>query len=264
MWYRLAGCLILISGISACGGKQVDTSIPLDEARVLNGEITSRFVRTQSLLEDSSVAARTLSELPQEIDAADFDADLVREVLTACFTSSIVMAEQRNADEVPRGAVAETGPDHRPLTERPPVGRVLPCDPARMHALESYVTSAQPLVHDFLLNRVLVVDALRVDLNDTLVAQLNELEDTADEVRAESERLRGVAEERRAMAQSSSTDDLARRQNELDYDSIIGEFDQITAVLDQIDNNLADMRQVRRQLIEEATRNIAMLGASGT
>jgi hypothetical protein len=264
MWYRLAGCLILICGTAACGGKQVDTTIPLDEARVLNSEITSRFVRTQSLLEESSVTARTLSELPSDIAVTDFDADLVREVLAACFTSSVVMSRQGSADEVPRAAVAETGPDHRPLTERPPVGRVLPCAPSRMHALESYVTSAQPSVHDFLMERVLAVDALRVDLNDTLVAQLNELEDTADEVRAESERLRGVAEERRATAQSSSTDDLARRQNELDYDSIIGEFDQIMAVLDQIDNNLADMRQVRRQLIEEATRNIAMLGASGT
>jgi hypothetical protein len=131
-----------------------------------------------------------------------------------------------------------------------------------MHALESYVTSAQVSVREFLMERVLRVDVLRVDLNDTLVAQLNELEDTASEVRAEAERLRGVAEERRATAQASGSDDLARRQNELDYDAITGEFDQITAVLDQIDSQLSDMRQVRRQLIEEATRNIALLGTS--
>lgn len=264
MWYRLAGCLILVSGLAACGGKQVDTTIPLDEARVLNSEITSTFVRAQSLLEESTVTTRTLSELPSGLTAADFDGDLVREVLAACFTASVVMAPGSDADEVPRGAEAETGPDHRPLTERPPVGRVLPCAPARMHALESYVTSAQPAVHDFLLQRVLDVDTLRVNLGDTLVAQLNALEDTANAVRAEAERLRGVAEERRAMAQTSSEDDLARRQNELDYDAIIGEFDQISAVLDQIDGNLADMRQVRRQLIEEATRNIAVLGTSGS
>lgn len=262
MWYRLAVCLILVSGLTACGGKQAETTIPLDEARVLNSEITSSFVRTQSLLEESSVIARTLSVLPSGLTASDFDGDMVREVLAACFTSSVVLERESGADEVPRGAVAEPGPSHRPLTERPAVGRALACAPARMHALESYVTSAQAPVREFLMERVLRVDVLRVDLNDTLVAQLNELEDTASEVRAEAERLRGVAEERRATAQASGSDDLARRQNELDYDAITGEFDQITAVLDQIDSQLSDMRQVRRQLIEEATRNIALLGTS--
>jgi hypothetical protein len=248
-------------GLAACGGgRGMDTTIPLDEARVLNSEMTSTFVRAETLLQDSALLARSLGELPAGIRASDFDAAMVRQVLQACFTQTLALVPGGSPSEVPRAAVAAAGPSHRPLTQRPAVGRAQPCAPPRMNVLENYLETATPQVRAFLQERVLQVDGLRVNLNDTLVAQLDALERRAGTARAEATRLRGMAEERRALAQAGNLDELQRRQVEVDYDAVLVELDNVESVLQRVDSLLSGMRTTRRQLVDEAARNLTTLG----
>jgi DNA repair exonuclease SbcCD ATPase subunit len=247
--------------LTACGGAPVDTSIPIDEARLVNGELAGAYVRTRDLLEESAETSRRLATLPPEVNAADLDADQLRHVLEACYTQTIDYRHGVDMDALPRRAEAQLGADHRPLTDRVEVGRVRACQPARMIALEAYLDVVDRPTRAFILDRVLVVDALRVNLKDVLVAQVDALERTAAEARAALMRLREVSAERRAVAQTSS--DLTeeeRRRVEVDFETISQELDQVESVLEQVDEEISDMRQLRRQLVEEAARNIAMMG----
>jgi DNA repair exonuclease SbcCD ATPase subunit len=245
----------------ACGGAPVDTSIPIDDARLVNGELSGAYVRARDLLEESAETARRLATIPAEVNADDLDVDQLRHVLEACYTQTVTYVSGVNMDELPRRAEAQLGLDHRPLTERADVGRVRACDPARMIALEAYLDVVDPPTRAFILDRVLVVDALRVNLKDVLVAQVDALERTATDARAELMRLREVSAERRAIAQTSS--DLTeeeRRRVEVDFETISQELDQVEGVLEQVDDEIGDMRQLRRQLVEEAARSIALMG----
>jgi uncharacterized membrane protein YccC len=128
-----------------------------------------------------------------------------------------------------------------------------------MQVLESYASTALPEVKEYVMQRVLDMDALRVNLNDVLVQQLEALENVATRARMDADRLRLTAEERRALAQSS-TDEATRTQAESDFDAVTASLDQVMAVVEQIEAGITDMRQLRRQLIEEAARNLAQLG----
>lgn len=233
--------------------------MPVNEARALNSDTTSTYVRAVGLLERATETARSLGALPEGMTADDFDTAMVREVLESCFTETVSFAAGANMSETPGAAVAELGPELRPLTERPAVGRMQACEPARMRVLESYASTATPGVRDFVMQRVLDVDALRVNLNDVLVVQLDGLDNVADSARAQAERLRIVTEERRALAQTS-TDESVRTQADTDYDTIMQELEQVTSIVDQIDQGVTEMRRLRRQLIDEAARNIAQMG----
>jgi hypothetical protein len=233
--------------------------MPVNEARALNSDTTSTYVRTVGLLESATGTARSIGTLPDGMTADDFDTAMVREVLESCFTETVTFAPGVNVAQAPGEATAELGPDLRPLTERPAVGRMVACTPARMRVLESYASTAMPEAREFVTQRVLMVDALRVNLNDVLVVQLDGLDNVADAARAEAERLRIVAEERRALAQTS-TEDSVRTQADTDYDTIMQELEQVTSIVDQIDQGVTEMRRLRRQLIDEAARNIAQLG----
>jgi len=255
MWKAAVAALWLV----ACGGAPADTSMPVDQARALNSDTTATFVRTQSLLESATALARGAGTLPEGLTADDFDVAMVRQVLEACFTETVALAEGQSREGVPDPAVAAVGPEIRPLTERPPVGRMQPCRPARMQVLESYASTALPEVKEYVMQRVLDMDALRVNLNDVLVQQLEALENVATRARMDADRLRLTAEERRALAQSS-TDEATRTQAESDFDAVTASLDQVMAVVEQIEAGITDMRQLRRQLIEEAARNLAQLG----
>ncbi len=253
----------LAAATAACGGKQLDMTIPVEDARALNSEVSARYVRTRTLLEDATHDARTIGLLPDELPADDLDVDLLRHVMEACFSQGVSHVRDVDLEQVPRAARAELGEPHEPLTARPPVGRALACDPARMLALETYLDVVDPEIADFMSGRVLLVDELRVDLKDVLEAQLDDLERTVASANAELVELRETSAERRALAQTSDMPPDDKRRVEIDYETITQELDQIEAVLGQISGELTSMRQLRRQLVDEAARSIAEFGTQG-
>lgn len=255
----LTGTLLL--AVAACGGKQVDTTIPIDAARVLNSEISSAYVRTRTLLEQTTERVRSLDQMPPEIDAAAIDTDLLRHVLEACFTQTVAFAPDADTDDTPRGATAELGPEHSPLTDRPPVGRLAACSPARMLALETYLAVIEPHEVEFIQEAVLEVDVVRANLKDVLVVQIDGVERMMGSGTTELLELRGTAEARRALAQSADLDPEERRRTEVDYETISQELDQVQDVLDQLESELSDWRRLRRQLVDEAASRISALGA---
>ena len=246
--------------VVACGGKQVDTTIPIDAARILNSELSATYVRTRTLLEETTQRVRTVGEFPADIRADDIDADLMRHVLEACFTQNITMAPGVDIDELPRGAQAEVGPANAPLTARPTVGRVLACTPSRMLALESYLDAVGAREREFIVDRVLTVDILRANLKDVLTAQIDDVERTTVSAATELQQLRETASERRALAQTADLTPEERRRTEVDYETITQELDQVEDVLGVVTTELVDWRRLRRQLVDEAARNIAEMG----
>lgn len=246
---------------AACGGKQVDTTIPIDAARVLNSEISSHYVRTRSLLEETTERVRAIDRVPPEVDVASIDTDLLRHVLEACFTEPAEFAPDADMNQTPRGALAELGPEHSPLTERPAVGRLEACNPARMLALETYLAVIDAPEVSYVTRAVLEVDALRANLKDVLVVQIDEVERMMGSAAVELVDLRGTAEERRALAQSADLTADERRRTEVDFETISQELDQVQDVLDQLDTDLSDWRRLRRQLVDEAASLISGLGS---
>ncbi|MCB9519381.1 MAG: hypothetical protein H6699_00720 [Myxococcales bacterium] len=259
---RLASLALATAALTAaaCGGKQVDLSIPVDEARLLNSDVSTSFVRTRDLLADTAQTVRGLGTFPDGIDAQDVDVDLIRHVLNACVTETPEMVAGADRDALPRGARAELGPENAPLTQRPAVGRIEACNPSRMLALESYLDVVSPEEREFIVDRVLTVDVVRVNLKDVLVAQIADVERVAARAQAELLRLRSIANEKRAIAQTSDLSEEERRRVEVDFDQISAELTQVEDVLSQLDTELGDWQRLRRQLVDEAAQNITALG----
>lgn len=260
---RLLVCVGAIAcGLVACGSPQVDTSLPVDEARLLNSDVSTSWVRTQELLQDVAMGTERLGTLPPEIGPEDFDIAMVRHTLESCFTETVEWVPGADLERQPRRATAEAGEGHTPLTERPPVGRAQACQPSRMIAMEAYLEVVPGELRGFLLDRTLEVDALRVNLKDVLVSWLDALEADVADARIAMERLRGEAEQKRALAQTSDVDEQARAQAERDYDTVLTELEAVQAVLARFDEQFSDMRALRRQLVEQAARNLATMGTS--
>ncbi len=258
---RLLVATLSVAALAACGSAPVDTTIPVDDARLVNSELSAAYVRARNHLEDATDTSRRLSMIPPEIPVDELDVDQLRHVLEACYTQTIAYTSDADMENVPRAATAERGEAHRPLTDRSAVGRVHACDPARMLSLEAYLDVIDDELDAFIIERVLTVDSLRVNLKDVLVSQIDALERAATEAGGELLRLREVSAERRAIAQTSTAlTDEERRRVEVDFETISQELDQVEGVLEQVNEELSDMRQLRRQLVEEAARNIALMG----
>ncbi len=252
--------VLFVSLAAACGGKSVDTSIPIDEARLLNSEISATYVRTATLLEETSFSVDEIGLFPEGVNAADVDTDLLRHVLEACFTAPIAMLPSAARDEVPRGAETSVGPELGPLTDRTEVGRLVACNPSRMLALESYLPVVNEDTQAYLIGRVLAVDVIRANLKDVLVAQIDDVERTTVAATTELAQLRETAAERRALAQTADLTPEERRRTEVDFETITQELDQVEDVLAQIASELGDWRRLRRALVDQASQNIAEIG----
>lgn len=255
-------CMVALSvlTLAACGGGQTNTEMPLNEARNLNSDLTTAYVRAAQLMEQVTLGSVDVGTLPNGVSGRDFDVAMFRQVLEACFTETVSLAPGADIEEVPRRATPELGPDTAPLTERPAIGRVQACNPPRLLALETYLGVVSTDLRSFLVERTLQVDTLRVHLKDVLIAQIDALERQQRDAQAESARLRGVADQRRADAQSPDVGDEQRRQAEQDYDAVIAELDSVDAVLAELDDGITEMRRLRRQLVDDTVRNLAALG----
>lgn len=258
----LAGSLVLCFAAAGCGSRQVDTSIPVNDARNLNSDLSAAYVRTTDLLEGCAESAAQVGRLPSGVDGNDFDVAMVREVLLSCFTEPTSIAIGADMEELPRRAEALVGEGYTPLTERGAVGRIDPCAPARMIALEAYLDVVSPDLRAFLTDRTLAVDALRVNLKDVAIAQLDDLERFSNDAASELVRLRTLTEERRALAQGSELDEEAQRQSDRDYDAMIAELDQIGAILETLQGEITNMRSLRRTLVEDVERDLAVMGTA--
>lgn len=258
--FAASAALILSALLAACGGKSVDTTIPLDEARLLNSEISATYVRTVTLLEETAAAVDAIGVFPDGVDPSDVDTDLLRHALESCFTETIALVPGTALDEVPRGAETEAGPEHGVLTRRTTVGRVQACNPPRMLALESYLPVVDEAASAYIVDRVLVVDVLRANLKDVLVMQLDDLERVTADSENELIRLRELAAERRALAQTADLSPEDRRQTEVDYETITQELDTVESTLGQIGEEIGEWRRLRRNLVDQTAANIAALG----
>jgi hypothetical protein len=252
----------LAAGAAACGGAAVDTSIPLDEVRQLNNSLALAYARANDLLIASSQASAEAGQLPGGVTADDFDVAMFREVVAACFTQSLQLIPGAVPSDAAVPAVAAPGDVRGVLTRRPDVGRARPCNPSRLLALETYLQVVGPDLAAFLQQRLLEIDALRVNLADVLPRLIDELERRTDAAEAEAIVLRNRVEQRRAIAQGTLPSEEERQTNEQRYNLAIDELNEVDALIAQVRAELRDARSLRRQLVDETVRNIASLGTT--
>lgn len=260
---RTLGTGIFVAAVLAgCGGAAVDTTIPLDQTRQLNTSLSVAYQRTNDLLIHASQVSGEMAMLPAGIGPDDFDVAMFREVVSACFTQTLQPTGGAASAEVPRPVQAQAGEARAPLTRRGDVGRVRPCSPNRLLALETYLNVVDASLQSFLLERLLAADSLRVNLGDVLPAMFDDLERRAEEAGGEAARLRVQVEQRRALAQSTLTSEQDRQENEQRYNQALDELDSIDALVAQIRGEIRDARGLRRSLVDETVRNIAALGTT--
>ncbi|TVQ95246.1 MAG: hypothetical protein EA398_18245 [Deltaproteobacteria bacterium] len=258
----LAATLVVAFLQAGCGGKQPDLTIPLDEASLLNNELTVAFVTARELLEASTLDARNLGHLPDGLTPESFDIALTRHVLEACLTTPVAHLPGTDPQRLPEVATASPGSEQRPMTGREAVGRAQPCAPQRLVVLEAYLESVDQRTRDFIVNRLLLVDTLRVNLRDVLPARLDALDRMRRDASLEVERLRLIADERLALADGSRVTESQRRETEVAHGRMLQELSRISAVLGEMEEQQAPMQQLRRQLVDEAARNIVRMGGT--
>lgn len=259
------GVLLVLAGwLAGCPSQPTYEPIPVEDARALNTRVRVFYEDTRSLLENSSFAVSQLSALPSGVRPQDFEIDLVKNALQSCFNDTVEVTEV--TVDAPRGVQAEVSDDPlRPLTARSNLGTVTPCDPSQLISLESYLDVTPDNIREFIIDRVLQVDTLRVNLKHVIQERLNLLEEYALDTRSEVTQLRDLSRQRyeNTLASNEVTDEQ-RRQTEADYEVIQDQFDQIDGLVSSIEDELAEMRRFRRQLVDDVSVGIAAMGTPGS
>lgn len=253
--------LLMFGGCSGPGGLE---NIPVEDARALNSQLTAFNAGTLELFTDTANAIDRVGTIPTGIRPQDFELALVRNALMACFNQSITFSQPPR--EAPRGVTANAGDDLAPLTERNDLGNAAFCNPNQMIALESYVDAAPQNIREFIIDRVLRVDELRVNLRYVLQERLNLLEEMLADARGTTVQLRDASREIYEDAQTS--DDVSpeqRRQIEADYEVIQNEIDSIeNDLLEPIDAEIDELRAYRIQLIDDVGVRLSAMGTPGS
>ncbi len=261
MWKRLVG-LSMVATLWASGcGAPLNTKVPLDEVRALNNDVAAIYTRTNRTLNDASMTSTSFAELPEGIVASDFDAELLRNVMTACFTAKVEMVPGSNPDAPVAKVTALRGSETNPLTDRLPLGRVKPCRASNLLALESYAEVVTPEIREFVIGRALEADAQRANLQDAAKSQLAQLGKRRELAEGELDKLKATADERLRNARVED-DGKALKQAESDYEAFEKEWATIDLLLEEIAESFKGLEQTRRTLVEETAKNIAKLGAS--
>ena len=261
MWKRLVGLSMLATLWATGCGAPLNTKVPLDEVRALNNDVAAIYTRTNTTLDDASMTSTSFAELPEGILASDFDAELLRNVMTACFTAKVEMVPGINPDDPVQKVTALRGSETNPLTDRRPLGRVKPCRASNLLALESYAEVVTPEIREFVLTRALEADAQRVNLQDAAKSQLAQLGRRRELAEGELDKLKATADERLRNARVED-DGKALKQAESDYEAFEKEWATIDQLLEEIAESFKGLEQTRRTLVEETTKNIAKLGAA--
>jgi uncharacterized protein YjcR len=129
-----------------------------------------------------------------------------------------------------------------------------------MLALETYLDVIEDYEREYIVSAVVEVDILRANLKDVLVVQIDEVERMTGTATTALMRLRGTADERRALAQAADLTPVEQQQTEVDYETITQELDQVEDRLTQLAGEIGDWRRLRRQLVDEAAARISTLG----
>lgn len=259
MWKRLAVVsVVALLWTSGCGAP-LNTKIPMDEVQALNNDVSAIYARTQATLSDAAQTSASFAEVPQGISVSDFDAELLRNVMSACFTAKVEMVPGSNPDAVVEKVKALTGTETNPLTDRQPMGRVKPCRPSNLLALESYAEVVTPEIREFVLGRVLEADAQRANLQDAAKTQLAQLGKRRELAEGELDKLRATADERLHNAKVEDDEKLLKKA-EADYETFLAQWKAVDLVLQEVEEAFKGMEQTRRTLIEETSKNIARLG----
>jgi hypothetical protein len=245
---------------SGCGAP-LNTQVPLDEVRALNNDVAAIYTRANTTLNEASMTSASFAELPEGILAADFDAELLRNVMTACFTAKVEMVPGSNPDAPVQKVTALRGSETNPLTDRLPLGRVKPCRASNLLALESYAEVVTPEIREFVLTRALEADAQRANLQDAAKSQLAQLGRRRELAEGELDKLKATADERLNNARIKD-DGKELKRAESDYEAFEKEWATIDQLLEEITEAFKGLEQTRRTLVEETSKNIAKLGLS--
>lgn len=245
-----------------CGGGTPDTSMPLSEARLLNSEVRVLFGGVQTFMATTQEEVASLTALPNGANPRNFDLNVMRTVAGACFSDPVQFPTRPIDTELPAPAEATPGPDTSPLLRRTTTGRANACRPAQLLTLETYVEALAPDAQRVVIQYLLLADRLRVNLHDVLPAHLEHLERFRGGAEREVERLRGRAEAALARAQDPKVHAEQRRRAEIEYEEVTTQLQEVDTILQDISRQLQGFRHLRRQLIDDAARNISRLGQS--
>jgi hypothetical protein len=252
--------LVLSVGLGGCPSQPAYQPIPVEEARNLNTRLRVFYEETRDIIETSAFSVSQVGNLPGNIRPQDFEIALVRTALQRCFNDSLAVTTVTVS--APRAVQAEVSSDRlRPLTARGNLGTVRPCAPSDLISLESYLDVTPGHIREFIIDRVLQVDTLRVNLKHVVQERLNLLEEYALQTRGDLARLRDSARERYENTLASrEVSEEQRRQTEADYEVIQDLFDQIDGLIEAVEGELAEMRRFRRQLVEDVSVAVAAMG----
>jgi len=253
--------LLVLSSTIACGSSSEYVPIPVEDARALNSQVTAFYGGTQELLDEAAADVPAVAELPHNVRADEFEIQLVKNALMSCFNETITVTSV--SVEAPRAVRASAGDTPGlPLSNRDDLGAVPHCSPSDLISLESYLEYAPPAVSEFIVERMLIVDSLRVNLKHVLQERLNILEETALEARSEVVRLRETSSDRYETVTSGDGGYTQEQilQTEADFEVIQGELDDVEELVETITDRLPGMRNLRRQLVEDISVGLAGLG----
>jgi hypothetical protein len=260
----LAALAVLASAV-ACGGPGAYQAIPVEDARALNSRLSAFYSGTVDLLEASSDDVNVVGTLPAGIRPQDFNIQLVKNALMSCFDETIGIRQVTT--EAPRGVSGQPGSDASlPLSSRSAMDNVDFCNPRGLIALESYLDYAPAPVRMFIVERMLMVDELRVNLKHVVQERLNLLEGYASDARVEVAGLRDTASERYEQVVTNEGEYTQAQvlQTEADYEVIQSELEDVERLVETIEGELPAMRSLRRQLVEDVSLHIAGMGTPGS
>ncbi len=254
-------CLTAFVALGACSSNSQYVPIPVEEARALRTRVSAFYSGTTDLIESSSTAVERVGDLPDTIRPEDFELQLVKNALMSCLNDNIDLTEV--STEPPRGVQAERGSDpYQPLTQRSNLGNVAFCNPPEMISLESYVEHAPSRVKEFVIDRVLSVDTLRVNLKHVLQERLNVLEEVSLDAHSDVLRLREQSRQTYDTVLGGQGDFTPEQQvmTEADYEVIQGELDEVDVLVERVSDEITDLRRFRRQLVEDIAVRLAAMG----
>ncbi len=226
----------------------------------LGRDIDRLIEQMRQTLNWSEKAVQTLGMLPPEVSTAGPDMSLLRFVFEQCFTDEVVIVDESALPVSGRSVTAQPGAEPTPLRDRRLVGRMEPCLPARLRALEAHADVLGDPVRSFVVARMLLVDGIRATLKDVLPAVAERAVLQANAGRADLEDLIASADESYIQSKSMRLSPGSRLQIEESLLQFFEVADEVEAALDEMDALIVALRDRRRRLIADAARNIALLG----
>ena len=253
---------LICCSVLCCSPSAAYVTLPVEDARIFHGELQSQFNRTRALFDVVSEQSSRMGTLDSAGAPGALEIQFLRSAMISCF-SDIITLVPGTGGLSPEGVVATSG-EHSSLqlTERPSLGDVEHCMTREMMTLEQYLVTLSPLARSAIVNRVMEVDSLRVNLKHVLYLRMVLMEDFLEEARNQAARMDDILRDYRRFS-ARRGDALApdqRIQEEEAYLAIEAELNATRLLLQEIEEALPQMIQMRRELVESVTADLARLG----